>query len=153
MKTSSGLLMYRFAGAQLEVFLAHPGGPYFEGKDAHSWSIPKGIVEPGETLLDAAKREVFEETGVQPLGPFVSLSSNKTKDKEVHIWAVEFDCDPALSKSNSFTLEWPPKSQQYNEYPEMDDFNWFSIEEAFEKIFLSQSCFVARLCAHLITTE
>ena len=110
-RISAGLLMYRIHEGKLQVLLAHPGGPRFENKDDKAWSIPKGEIEPGEDLLEAAKREFEEETGVIPTGPFIALTPVQQKGgKIVHAWAFEGDCDPRATVSNTFTMEWPPRS-------------------------------------------
>src|SRR5436190_21607642 len=112
MPTSAGLLMYRLRDGKLEVFLVHPGGPFFAKKDAGVWTIPKGAANEGEDLLECAKREFREETGFDPgLGPFVPLGTVKQKGgKTVHAWAAQGDCDPAKLRSNTVEVQWPPKS-------------------------------------------
>jgi predicted NUDIX family NTP pyrophosphohydrolase len=116
-RVSAGLLMYRFHDGKLQVLLAHPGGPYFKNKDDGAWSIPKGEIEAGEDLLEAAQREFKEEIGVVPSGPFIALTPITQKGgKIVHAWAFEGDCDPSASVSNTFTMEWPPKSGRQMEF-------------------------------------
>lgn len=134
-KESAGLLMYRFRDNTLEVLLAHPGGPVWKHKDAGAWSIPKGEILPGEPALEAAKREFFEETGIRPKGTFLELRPVRLKSaKLVSAWAFESDCDPTLCASNSFKMEWPPKSGRFVEYPEADRFEFFTPDEAREKL-------------------
>lgn len=137
-KQSAGLLLYRRRG-ELEVFLVHPGGPFWAGKDAHAWSIPKGEFAASEDPLQAARREFSEETGLTPEGTFVALAPLKQPGgKVVHAWAVEGDCDPAAIVSNSFTLEWPPRSGRMREFPEVDCAAWFPLAAAREKIHKGQ---------------
>jgi predicted NUDIX family NTP pyrophosphohydrolase len=134
-RISAGLLMYRIKESALQVLLAHPGGPLFRRKDEGAWSIPKGEIGPDEDLLDTAQREFREETGIQPRGPFVALAPIQQKGgKIVHAWAFEGDCDPAHIKSNTFTMEWPPRSGQQSEFPEIDRAEFFDLETARQKI-------------------
>ncbi|MBI2480281.1 MAG: NUDIX domain-containing protein [Planctomycetia bacterium] len=137
---SAGLLMYRIDDGNLQVLLAHPGGPFFQNKDEGRWSIPKG--EPDdeeEDLLEAARREFEEETGVKPSGPFVALTPVKQKGgKVVHAWAFAGDCDLSAIVSNTFTMEWPPKSGQQNEFPEIDRAEFFDVATAKRKINAAQ---------------
>ena len=138
-KQSAGLLLYRLRESQVEVFLVHPGGPFWAKKDAGAWSIPKGEYASGEDPLDAARREFAEETGFEPEGDFVSLGTiRQTGGKVVSVWAVEGDCDPAQIRSNLCTIEWPPRSGRRMEIPEVDRAGWFSLDEAREKILKSQ---------------
>lgn len=152
--TSAGLLLFRRTSKGPEVLLVHPGGPFFAKKDAGSWTIPKGLPEPGEELLDCAKREFREETGFEPgSGPFLPLGSVKQKGgKIVHAWAAEGDCDPAKLVSNTFKLQWPPGSGKWISVPEVDRAAWFSIEEAREKINAAQQELLGRLVA-LLTSK
>jgi predicted NUDIX family NTP pyrophosphohydrolase len=146
-KVSAGLLMYRRRGDELEVFLAHPGGPFFAKKDAGAWSIPKGEVEPGEELLATALREFEEETGIQPSAPLHALGEVKQKGgKIVHAWAFEGDW-PAGSvlRSNTFELEWPPGSGRVQVLPEIDRVAFFALAVAREKINPAQAAFLDRL--------
>ena len=114
-RLSAGLLMYRTRDDGIQVLLAHPGGPFFQNKDDGAWSVPKGEPDADEDLLVTAQREFAEETGIKPTGPFVPLKPIKQKGgKVVHVWAFEGDCDTAAIKSNTFTMEWPPKSGRQN---------------------------------------
>jgi predicted NUDIX family NTP pyrophosphohydrolase len=123
--------MYRRSANGLEVFLVHPGGPYFAKKDAGSWGIPKGEYDKDEEPLTAASREFTEETGFTPNGDFAELGSVKQKSgKVVTAWAVEGDCDPAQLVSNTCTIEWPPRSGRSLEIPEIDQGRWFPLSEA-----------------------
>jgi predicted NUDIX family NTP pyrophosphohydrolase len=138
-KKSAGILLYRIKKNQPEVLLVHPGGPFWAKKDLGSWSIPKGEYEEGEDPLDAARREVKEETGLQVKGPFIELAPVKQKGgKLVVAWAAEGDFDPATIKSNEFEMEWPPKSGKRKTFPEVDKAAWFTISEAVEKIVEGQ---------------
>jgi len=124
---SAGLLMYRHRGGILQVFLVHPGGPYWAKKDLGSWSIPKGEFTPDEDPLEAAKREFEEETGFSASGPFSPLTPIKQPSgKIVQAWAFEGDGDPSAIKSNTFSMEWPPRSGKYQEFPEVDRAGWFT---------------------------
>jgi len=138
--------MYRIRDGRLQVLLAHPGGPYFVNKDDLAWTIPKGEIEPGEDLLEAAKREFKEETGVTPIGPFTALEPIKQKGgKIVHAWAFKGDCDPSALTSNSFTMEWPPKSGQQMEFPEIDRAEFFDVAAALRKIKAGQEGLIEAL--------
>jgi predicted NUDIX family NTP pyrophosphohydrolase len=138
-KKSAGILLYRIKKNQPEVLLVHPGGPFWAKKDLGSWSIPKGEYEEGEDPLDAARREVEEETGLKVNGPFIELVPIKQKSgKLVAAWASEGDFDPATIKSNEFEMEWPPKSGKRKTFPEVDKAGWFTIHEAVEKIVEGQ---------------
>ena len=147
---SAGLLMYRVREEHLEVLLAHPGGPYFVRKDDGVWSLPKGEVDPGEDLLDAARREFFEETGLAPHGPYLPLGAVKYRNhKVVHAWAFEDDCDPAGVVSNTFEMEWPRGSGRTIEVPEIDRAGWFGLDEGQQKILPAQRTFLFNLEAKL----
>jgi predicted NUDIX family NTP pyrophosphohydrolase len=149
--TTAGLLLYRHCDGDLEVFLVHPGGPYWAKKDAGAWSIPKGELEEGENPLEAAKREFTEETGFAVDGEFRQLDPLKQRSgKIVHAWAVEADCDAALVRSNLFSLEWPPKSGQLQKFPEVDRAQWFSIREARTRIIAGQIGFIDQLISTLV---
>jgi predicted NUDIX family NTP pyrophosphohydrolase len=143
---SAGLLLFRRPAGALEVFLAHPGGPFWVGRDAGAWTIPKGMADPGEDLLDAARREFEEETGVHPTGPFIPLGSVRQKaGKRVHAWAWEGDADPALATSNTSRTEWPRGSGRWLTYPEIDRCAWFEPHAARAKLLPAQAEFVDRL--------
>jgi predicted NUDIX family NTP pyrophosphohydrolase len=138
-KTSAGLLLYRHHGGALEVFLVHPGGPFWARKDEGAWSIPKGEFNPGEEPLAAAQREFMEETGFTVAGDFLPLTPLKQRSgKVVHAWAVEADVDPALVKSNTFTL-------QGKTYPEVDRAGWFGLDIARQKMLPGQAGFLDQL--------
>lgn len=134
-KVSAGILLYRRRPGGLEVFLVHPGGPFWARKDAGAWSIPKGEAAPGEALLDVARREFREETGFALDGDVQALAPvRQAGGKLVHAWAVEGDCDPAAIASNRFRLEWPPRSGRIEEFPEVDRAGWFDLAEARQKL-------------------
>ena len=138
-RLSAGLLMYRIKDGAIQVLLAHPGGPYFAKKDDESWSIPKGEPRPDEDLFLTAQREFEEETGLKPTGPFVPLEPVKQKGgKIVHAWAFAGDCDPAAVRSNTFTMEWPPRSGQQMEFPEIDRAEFFDLATARRKVKAAQ---------------
>jgi predicted NUDIX family NTP pyrophosphohydrolase len=138
-KHSAGLLLYRFHDGTFEVFLVHPGGPFWEKKDLGVWSIPKGEIDEGEDPLEAARREFEEETGFRPEGIFRELIPVRQRSgKIVHAWAVQGDCDPAAIRSNTFTMEWPPRSGRQQEFPEVDRGGWFAVDFAKEKILEGQ---------------
>jgi predicted NUDIX family NTP pyrophosphohydrolase len=137
-KKSAGLLPYRKIGGNLEVMLVHPGGPFWKNKDEHAWSIAKGEFDAEEPLV-AAKREFQEETGFMPMGPFMELPPTATSTgKIVYVWAFQADYDVATLKSNRFSMEWPPRSGAFLEFPEVDQAKWFSIAEAKTKIHKGQ---------------
>jgi len=150
-KVSAGLLMYRFRNGKIEFFLVHPGGPLWEKKDIGVWSIPKGIVEEGEDMFEAAKREFEEETGLKiKSSKFIPLSPIKLKSgKIVYAWAFEGECDPCTIKSNTFQMQWPPRSGQTKEFPEIDRAGWFSVEEARRKLNPAQIAFIDELLKKL----
>ena len=138
-KRSAGILLYRRAPLGLEVFLVHPGGPFWERRDAGAWSIPKGECQPGEDALAAARREFAEETGLRLEGEFMELGSfRQSSAKTIEIWAVAGDADPAAIVSNTFEMEWPPKSGRVREFPEVDRAAWFSPPQAERKILKGQ---------------
>jgi predicted NUDIX family NTP pyrophosphohydrolase len=145
-KESAGILMYRWRNSTLEVFLVHPGGPFWSKKDAGSWSIPKGELSEGEDRLNAAKREFQEETGFLPEGNFVALAPIKqTGGKLVYGWVVRGDCDAKRIVSNTFSMEWPPRSGKRRDFPEVDRAEWFTMEVAKEKILKGQVGFLEEL--------
>jgi len=149
-RISAGLLMYRIKGGVAEVLLAHPGGPFFRTKDEGSWSIPKGEPAADEELLATAQREFEEETGLQACGPFLPLKPIQQKGgKIVHAWAFEGDCDPTAIRSNTFQMEWPPKSGQQKEFPEIDRAEFFDLVTARKKIKAGQDRFLDELDAIL----
>jgi predicted NUDIX family NTP pyrophosphohydrolase len=145
-KKSAGILMFRRRYGILEVFLVHPGGPFWAKKDAGAWSVPKGEYGDEEDPLEAARREFREETGCEPSGDFIPLTPRKqASGKMVTAWAMEGDCDASAIRSNSFTLEWPPKSGKHREFPEVDRAGWFSIAAAKVKILQGQAGFLDEL--------
>jgi predicted NUDIX family NTP pyrophosphohydrolase len=145
-KQSAGFLMYRRCDGAVEVFLVHPGGPFWAKKDLGSWSIPKGEYDPGESPLEVAKREFEEETGFPAIGKFRPLASLKQPSgKVVHAWTFEGDCDATAIKSNTFSMEWPPRSGKQQEFPEVDRAEWFKIEIARDKILKGQVGFLEEL--------
>jgi predicted NUDIX family NTP pyrophosphohydrolase len=149
-KVSAGLLMYRFQNGKLETLLVHLGGPFWAKKELGAWFIPKGEVEPGEDVLAAARREFEEETGLKPVGELTPLGSVKHKSgKTVFAWAFEGDCDPTSLRSNTFLLEWPPRSGKQREFPEIDRAGFFAMEEAREKMHAAEFNFVETLEAIL----
>lgn len=136
--------MYRRREGSIEVFLAHPGGPFWAKKDL--WTIPKGEYEDGEDPLDAARREFHEETGFEPSGPYLPLGEiRQASGKLVLGWAFEGDCDPGALRSNTCWIEWPPRSGRQIEIPEVDRGAWFDIEKARARIFQGQEAFLDRL--------
>jgi len=152
-KIAAGLLPYRRRG-ELEVFLVHPGGPLWAKKDLGAWSLPKGEVIEGEDLLHAAKREFTEETGFAIAGEFRPLDPvRQSGGKVVHAWAIEADCDAAQIRSNLFTMEWPPKSGNTQEFPEVDRAGWFTIAESRKRILAAQIKFIDQLVSILSGME
>jgi len=142
-KQSAGLLLYRTTNGFLEVFLVHPGGPFWKNKDKGVWSIPKGEFT-GETPLKAAKRELKEETGFSVSGPFIELMPIKQKGgKWVYAWAAEADVDPSKLKSNTFTMTFASGGSK--EFPEVDRADWFTVKEAMEKILEAQAPLITQL--------
>lgn len=143
---AAGLLMCRRQKDNLEVFLVHPGGPFFSKKNEGVWSIPKGLVEDKEEILQTAQREFFEETGIKPSPPFYSLDTVKLKSgKIVHAWAFEGNWDPEHGiVSNIFQMEWPPSSKKMIDVPEVDRAEWMTIEKATKMIHPLQAPFLTR---------
>jgi predicted NUDIX family NTP pyrophosphohydrolase len=152
-KHSAGILLYRLAAGAPEVLLVHPGGPYWAKRDLGAWTIPKGELEEGEAALDCALRELGEELGAAPAvsrADLVELGSVRQKaGKVVEAWAAEADFDPALLQSNTFALEWPPRSGAEREFPEVDRAEWFALERAREKVLPAQTAFLERLLERL----
>jgi len=138
-KKSAGILLYRLKDHLFEVMLVHPGGPFWAKKDEGAWSVPKGEFDDSEDALSAAKREMEEETGIKAEGNFIELTPVKQKNgKMVYAWALEKNIDAADIKSNSFEIEWPPKSGKKKSFPEIDRAGWFTTEEAMKKILAAQ---------------
>jgi predicted NUDIX family NTP pyrophosphohydrolase len=132
--------------AALEVLLAHPGGPYWMKRDAGAWTIPKGLLEPGADLLATAQREFTEETGFSATGDFIPLHPVKQKSgKVVHAFAIEADFAAQAFTSNQFDMEWPPKSGQWKQFPEIDQLEWFAVPQALSKIIAYQQPFLIEL--------
>ena len=146
-RTSAGILLWRKRTGRLEVLLGHPGGPYFAGKDADHWTVLKGEVERGEDLVAVARREFTEETGHQlPDSPLIDLGEIRQKSgKLVLAWAVEGDVDPETAVSNSFEMEWPPRSGRVREFPEINRIAWFDLPEARVRIKAAQTPFLDHL--------
>jgi predicted NUDIX family NTP pyrophosphohydrolase len=145
-KKSAGLLLYREISGHLEVLLVHPGGPFWAKKDEGAWSIPKGEFEDNEDPLSAAKREFAEETGLSPDGEVIPLQPvRQPSGKLIYAWVVRCDVDLAQFRSNTFSMEWPPKSGRYQEFPEVDRAAWLTIEAARHKIVKGQEPFLEQL--------
>ena len=143
---SAGLLAYRRVNGELEVLLAHPGGPFFQNKDDRAWTIPKGEPNPGEEMLQTARREFFEETGFTAADTVTPLATIKQKGgKVVHAWALEQDIDVAKIVSNSFTMEWPPRSGKQTSFPEVDRAAYFDLNTARLKINPAQAAWLDEL--------
>ncbi|MCS7338459.1 MAG: NUDIX domain-containing protein [Verrucomicrobiae bacterium] len=149
-KISAGLLMYRVKDGRVEVLLVHPGGPFFKHKDEGVWSIPKGEIEPGEDALTTAQREFREETGIRPEPPFIELGQITQKSgKKVFAWACAGDGEPQQTDTNTFRMEWPPRSGRWAAFPEVDRAEWLSLDEARRKIKPAQLPLLERLAAML----
>ena len=149
-KQSAGILLYRFQKKTLEVLLVHPGGPFWKKKDDGAWTIPKGEFTRNEEPLQAAIREFEEETGQPVRGNFIPLTPAKQKSgKLVHAWAVEGALDEKNIRSNSFEIEWPPRSGKQQSFPEIDRADWFTPENAKQKINPAQAVFIDELAALL----
>lgn len=148
---SAGILLYRLRDNAVEVLLAHPGGPFWSGKDLGAWSIPKGQSEENEDPLQAAKREFREETGFEVDGQFIDLGTiRQPSRKTIQIWALEHDMDADRLQSNEFTLEWPRKSGIMMQFPEIDRAEWFDIDRARQKIHKGQAGFLDRLISRIL---
>jgi predicted NUDIX family NTP pyrophosphohydrolase len=153
-KISAGILLFRKGPAGPQVLLVHPGGPFWAKKDAGAWSIPKGLVDQGEDLLAAAKREFLEETGMAVDGEFLDLGAHKQPGgKTIVAWACEGDFDTESLKSNAFAIEWPPRSGRMAEFPEIDRAAWYSIDEALEKINKGQAPIIAALASAIRSND
>lgn len=151
-EVSAGLLAFRGDRDKTEILLAHPGGPFWAGKDAGAWTVPKGLVDGNDDLLATACREFKEETGFTAQAPFMDLTPVKrSSGKVVHAWAFAGDFDPATMASNSFEMEWPPKSGRRQQFPEIDRVAWFSFAAALKKILSYQRPFVLELRRRLVT--
>ena len=149
-ETSAGILMYRRTGPAIEVFLVHPGGPFWAKKDDGAWSIPKGLYDADEPPDIAARREFEEETGFAAEGALLALGAfRQPGGKVVTAYALEGDADPDRLTSNRFTMEWPPKSGRSAEFPEVDRGGWFDREAASRKILKGQLTILDALFAHL----
>jgi predicted NUDIX family NTP pyrophosphohydrolase len=149
LKLSAGLLLFR-RSPHLELFLVHPGGPFWARKDDGAWSLPKGEYSEDEDALQAAKREFQEETGIPIDGDFLPLGElRQPGGKLITAWALEKDVDPALAKSNPFSMEWPPKSGKTQEFPEVDRAAWFPVLQARTKLLKGQVAFINRLAQKL----
>ena len=149
---SAGVLLYRRRGTRTEVFLVHPGGPFWARKDEGAWSVPKGLVDPDEEELAGARREFTEETGFDAGGTGTEHdlgSFRQPSGKRVHVWAIEGDCDPAQLESNLFEMEWPPKSGRTASFPEVDRGSWFERAEALLKIVSGQRPILEKFYAEL----
>jgi predicted NUDIX family NTP pyrophosphohydrolase len=150
---SAGILVYRRAPDGLQVFLVHPGGPFWAKKDLGAWSIPKGEFEEAEDGLTAARREFLEEIGQEIDGKFIELTPIRQPGRKmVYAWAIEGDVDADNVKSNEFELEWPPKSGRKQRFPEVDRGAWFALDEARSRIMTAQQPLLEEL-AVLLGTE
>lgn len=149
-KMSAGILLYRINANEVTVLLVHPGGPFWSKKDLGAWSIPKGEYVAGENPEAAALREFREELGVEIVGELTALGEIiQSGGKHVTVFALEGELDVASTQSSSFLLEWPPKSGQMQEFPEIDSAAWFSLSQAGEKLLPSQRPFLDRLVASI----
>lgn len=143
---SAGILLYRIKDNNLELFLVHPGGPFWQKKDLGAWSIPKGEFSDNEDPFAAAKREFEEETGMALSGNFTELTPVKQKaGKLIYTWAMQGDIDPATISSNCFSMEWPPQSGKWKKFPEVDKAEWFEVDEAKQKINPAQATLIDEL--------
>jgi predicted NUDIX family NTP pyrophosphohydrolase len=150
-RRSAGILLFRRTAADAEVLLGHMGGPFWARRDAGAWSIPKGLTEPGEDLVTAARREFTEELGLPvPPGELIDLGTVKqSAGKIVTVWALEGDLDPVEVNPGTFTMEWPPRSGRLQEFPEIDRAAWFDLATAYQKVVGYQRPFLDRLRDHL----
>jgi predicted NUDIX family NTP pyrophosphohydrolase len=154
MKRSAAILVYRRTQGGPEVFLVHPGGPFWAKKDVGAWSIPKGEFDESEEGLAAAKREFVEEVGQSINGDFVALTPVRQKGgKIIHTWAVEGEVDETRIKSNEFEMEWPPRSGRRARFPEVDRGQWFLVPEARRRLLSSQVPIIDELAARLGTGD
>lgn len=145
-RESAGLLLFRRPSGQIEVLLAHPGGPYWAGRHDGAWTIPKGGIQAGEDPLQTAIREFVEETGFEPAGPYLPLGRiTQRSGKIVHAWAFEGDGDPTLLRSNMTTTEWPPRSGRHIDIPEIDKLEFFSLDDGRRAINVAQVELLDRL--------
>ena len=145
-RKSAGILLYRRRAGELEVLLAHPGGPFWAKRDLGAWTLPKGEIDEGEDPHAAARREFVEETGFEIGDSGIALQPVKQPSgKTIYAWAVEGDCDAAAARSIAFRMEWPPKSGKEEEFPEIDKVEWFAIPEAERRILPGQAPFLAQL--------
>jgi predicted NUDIX family NTP pyrophosphohydrolase len=150
MKLSAGLLLFRIADDRVEVLLVHMGGPFWARKDEHAWSVPKGEYEPGEDPADTAVREFTEELGTTPPeGPNLDLGSARQSGKTVTVFAREGDFDATAAVSNTFSLQWPPHSGRFQDFPEVDRAEWFDLPTAATKLVKGQIAFLTRLASRL----
>lgn len=149
-KLSAGILRYKWVDRQLQVLLVHPGGPFWKNKDLGSWSVPKGEYDEGEDPLTVAKREFTEETGIPIDGDMDFLGEIKQPSgKRISVWTIEGDCSVENIMSNTFSMEWPPKSGQMGEFPEVDAVRWFTAEIGLTKILKGQKGFIDLLAEKL----
>jgi len=150
---SAGILLYRQQAGALQVFLVHPGGPFWKNKDEGAWSIPKGEAAEGADLLETARREFQEETGAQASGEWTELAPLRQKSgKVVHAWAVRGDIDADAIVSNTFEMEWPPRAGRMQSFPEVDRGAWFNVQEARLKILAGQRGFIDQLQALFVAS-
>jgi predicted NUDIX family NTP pyrophosphohydrolase len=150
MRMSAGIMLYKKKGGRIEIFLVHPGGPFWKGKNEGAWSIPKGEFTEEEEPLAAAIREFEEETGKKIKGNFLPLTPIRQKaGKLVHAWAIEGDIDPEKIVSNTYQQEWPYKSGKWQSFPEVDKASWFSVEDAKQMINPAQAAFIDELMTML----
>ena len=150
MKQSAGILLYKKEKNELKILLAHPGGPFLAKKDEGAWTIPKGELNEEEDALAAAKREFAEETGQEIKVNCIPLKPIKQKGgKLIHAWAAEDELDVTKLKSNTFEMEWPPRSGKKQSFPEIDKAQWFTVEEALVKILPGQQGFIIELAGNM----